>query len=241
MKSKNKFTTVRLPFQNYQPVACKLGSKVNAEDVPVFRGTDVRNLGFRYRSAKNRLKEQSERGEKAKFYLALSYIKLYRAQPEPEFVYVSDARIPPSVKSSMVRHDSRQLVAAGAGEESGVVQLLDESRLQAANDSERTEEEVYYKFRGEDILRKSGLAYSIIRVMNFNESPTGEASTIDLKSSNDEVLDVSRAEVAQICVSALMDPKALNKSFYVSKQGSASSSDEDISLKFSALPADAVS
>jgi hypothetical protein len=240
MKSKNKFTTVRLPFQNYQPVACKLGSKVNAEDVPVFRGTDVRNLGFRYRSAKNRLKEQSERGEKAKFYLALSYIKLYRAQPEPEFVYVSDARIPPSVKSSMVRHDSRQLVAAGAGEESGVVQLLDESRLQAANDSERTEEEVYYKFRGEDILRKSGLAYSIIRVMNFNESPTGEASTIDLKSSNDEVLDVSRAEVAQICVSALMDPKALNKSFYVSKQGSASSSDEDISLKFSALPADAV-
>ena len=241
MKSKNKFSTIRLPFENFKPVARKEGASIKAEDIPVFRGKDIQYLGFRYRSASNRLKEHLEAGDKAKFYLALSYIKLYRAQPEPEFVYVSDARIPPVVKNGMVQHQSRQLIPMGAGEESGVVQLLDDKKLKTAADRDRTEEEVYYKFRGEEILKNSGLSYTVIRVMNYNESPSGEASTIDLKASNDDVTAVSRAEVAQIAVSALMDPNALNKSFYISKRaGKATVRDEDISAKFSALPADAV-
>ena len=242
MKSKNKFSTVRLPFVNFQPVARKEGgSSLKAADVPIFRGKDIQYIGFRYRSGSNKLKEQLEPGDKAKFYLALSYIKLYRAQPEPEFVYVSDARIPPNVKHGMVRHENHQLVSIGPGDDSGGVQLLDDKRLQTASDRDRTEEEVYYKFRGEEILKNSGLSYTIIRVMNYNESPASEASTIDLKASNDEIMDVSRAEVAQVAVSAIMDPKALNKSFYVSKRvGKASARDEDISAKFSSLPVDAV-
>jgi len=242
MKSKNKFSTVRLPFENFQPVARKEGGSTRkAADIPTFRGKDIQYIGFRYRSASNKLKEQLEPGDKAKFYLALSYIKLYRAQPEPEFVYVSDARIPPIVKNGMVKHESRQLVSVGPGDDSGGVQLLDDKKLQTASDRDRTEEEVYYKFRGEEILKNSGLSYTIVRVMNYNESPASEASTIDLKASNNEIMDVSRAEVAQVAVSALMDPKALNKSFYVSKKvGKASARDEDISAKFSALPTDVV-
>ena len=241
MKSKNKFSTIRLPFENFQPVARKDGVTIKPDDIPIFRGKDIQYIGFRYRSASNKLKEQLEPGDKAKFYLALSYIKLYRAQPEPEFVYVSDARIPPVVKNGMVQHDTRQLISVGGEGGMGGVQVLDEKKLQTAADRDRTEEEVYYKFRGEEILKNSGLSYSIIRVMNYNESPTGEASTLDIKSNNDDVTDVSRAEVAQVVVSALMDPKALNKSVYVSKKaGKASARDEDISAKFSALPADAV-
>lgn len=239
MKSRNKFSTIRLPFEKFQPVARRDGaSSLRADEIPVFQGRDIQYLGFRYRSASNTLKEQLEPGDNTKFYLSFSYVKLYRAQPEPEFVYVSDARIPPIVKNGMVKHENRQLVAAGGGG-SGAVQLLDDKKLRTAADRDRTEEEVYYKFRGEEILKNSGLSYTIIRVMNYNESPSGEASTIDLKASSDGITDVSRAEVAQVAVSALMDPKALNKSVYMSKKaGKDSASDEDLSAKFSVLPAD---
>jgi hypothetical protein len=83
-------------------------------------------------------------------------------------------------------------------------------------------------------------SYVIVRISGYNESPSSEASTIDLKSTNNDVKAVSRAEVAQVCVSALLDPNALNKSFYVSKRAKKTASvlDESISAKFQALPAD---
>jgi hypothetical protein len=60
--------------------------------------------------------------------------------------------------------------------------------------------------------------------------------------SNENIQAVSRAEAAQVCVSALLDPNALNKSFYVSKKDKKSikSIDDDISAKFQALPVDHV-
>lgn len=79
-----------------------------------------------------------------------------------------------------------------------------------------------------------------MRVSGYNEILSGEASTIDLKSSNDDIGPVSRADVAQVCVSALLDPNALNKSFYVSKKSGGTRSDEDMSAKFSALPKDSI-
>jgi len=188
-----------------------------------------------------------------RFYLALSYIKLYRSQPEPEFVYLSDARIPPVVRDGMVRHASRQLVTAAPStdDDNGEERLLlDESTMTAtANDPMgRSPEETYYKYRGEEILKKSGLSYAIVRIAGFNESPSGEASTIELTSqspiidSSTSLTDaaVSRADVAQVCVSALLDPHALNKSFYVTKKKVASSQDEDMSAKFAALPIDEI-
>ena len=51
---------------------------------------------------------------------------------------------------------------------------------------------------------------------------------------------VSRAEVAQVCVGALLDPNALNKSVYVSKKRSRAIDDEDISKKFAAVSSDSL-
>jgi hypothetical protein len=48
---------------------------------------------------------------------------------------------------------------------------------------------------------------------------------------------VSRAEAAQVCVSALLEPNALNKSVYMTKKRS-STMEEDISAKFSSLSTD---
>ena len=51
------------------------------------------------------------------------------------------------------------------------------------------------------------------------------------------MLPVSRADAAQVCVSALLDPNALNKSVYMTKKRS-SAMEEDFSAKFSSVKAD---
>ena len=51
---------------------------------------------------------------------------------------------------------------------------------------------------------------------------------------------VSRAEVAQVCVGALLDPNALNKSVYVGKKRSRAIDDEDISKKFADVSSDSL-
>ena len=245
-KSKNKFTTVRLPFENFTPVQKKETGKTRQDvgSIPIFQGSDVRNIGFRYRSASNMLKSKREPGEWSNFYLALSYIKLYRTQPEPEFVYLSDAEIPHVVAADMVRAGTKQLVTANSGSEGDGV-ILNESTLQSATrkDVGRSPEEVYYKYLGEELLKNSGLSYAIARVAGFNEVPASETSTIDLRPTNEEVTAISRAEVAEVCVSALLDSSALNKSFYVTKKkGSVLPTDqaEDMKAKFKALKADVV-
>lgn len=240
-KSRNKFVTVRLSFNNFKPV---LQKEITVENlvVPPFDGSDVQYIGFRYRSASNPKQNKLQDGDNVGFYIALSYVKVYRQQPEPEFVYLSDARIPPVVRSGMVRHDQRRLLVESSswdaiGNAGDVVQILDEKTLQNVNTLERSPEETYFKFRGEEVLKSSGLSYTIVRVAGYNESPSGEASTIDLSSTNSNISPVSRAEAAQVCVSALLDPHALNKSVYIGKR-KGTASDEDISAKFAALPND---
>jgi hypothetical protein len=242
-KSRNKFVTVRLPFESFKPVQRETTDLLDVGSVPAFRGNDVRNIGFRYSSASNVLKSKLEQGEWSSFYLALSYIKLYRTQPEPEIVYLSDAQIPPVVRNGMVRHDARQLITAGGTDGEGAVTLLDESTLRTGTGHRSSPEETYYKYRGEELIKGSGLNYAIARVSGFNEVLTAETSTIDIRPSNEEVSALSRAEIAQVCVSALMDPNALNKSFYVTKkEGAAPTADESDYMrdKFRVLPADVV-
>jgi hypothetical protein len=244
-KSRNKFTTVRLAFERFQPVmretANKRGKKSDAiRNVPQFRGSDIRFLGFRF-SAQDAVTPAIDsafffQGDKdnqyRQFYLAFDYIKVYRAQPEPEFVYLSDARIPRVITGGMVRHDRKQIREKRDS-------ILDESDVLLPAVDQRSSEETYYKYRGEEILKRSGLAYAIVRVAGFNEVSFGEASTIKL-STEPSLEAVSRSDVAQVCALALLDPNALNKSFYMAKSlKAATSDDENISAKFSRIPMDA--
>jgi hypothetical protein len=167
-KSRNKYITVRLPFRNFKPVL-RRGSMKNDENkvVEAFKGSDVQNIGFRYRSASNEAQAQRTKNSKMNsFYVAFSFIKVYRLQPEPEFVYLSDARIPRVITNGMVRHDRRQLLTASDAAERGsasgrddMVQILDEKALQDVNTLARSKEETYYKLRGEETLKNSGLRY----------------------------------------------------------------------------------
>lgn len=256
-KSRNRFKTSRLAFENFKPVQRK--EKNNDEDeeeidgVAPFTGKDVRYIGFRFRSSSNPpffgKKKKDKTGDTFQsFYIALSYIKVYRVQPEPEFIFLSDARIPPRIHNGMVKHEQRLVLTdqdAGEMEEDEnavITTLFDGKTLESISKLERSPEETYFKYRGEEILKRSGLSYTIIRVSGFNELPTSEASTIDLVESNNNLVPVSRSEVAQVCVSALMDPAALNKSVYMTKKKSVSNvwDEEDISAKFEAIQNDPV-
>ena len=62
--SRNKFTTVRLPLERFQPVHCRRPTHtandettteepITLDDVPAFVGQDVRHNGFRFQTANN--------------------------------------------------------------------------------------------------------------------------------------------------------------------------------------------
>ena len=162
-KSMNKFTTVRIPFSNFKKV---FKNKQEEDGKSLFDGKDIRQIGFRFRGDQNsdlvddttmynnKSNQQTKKMKWVKFYLAFSYIKVYRSQPEPEFIYLSDSRIPPKIKNGMVRHDLRQLIM-----EEDSVTIFDEKDVERVtkNPKDRSGEEVYFKYRGEEILRHSGL------------------------------------------------------------------------------------
>ena len=178
-KSRNKFMSIRLPFAMFKPVMRNLNANNDFSDIAssttsLYKGEDVRQIGFRFRSERNfpdaykgykTSQSRSSRGPKQSllpFYLALSYIKVYRAQIEPEFVYISDARIPPLVKNRMVRHEARYIETEAEESSSNIYRILDESKMKKGlGDSRinRSDEETYFKYLGEQLLRNSGLRF----------------------------------------------------------------------------------
>jgi hypothetical protein len=222
-KSANKFVTVRLPFSDFVPKA-RRERKVTTSS-PNFSGKDVKHIGFRVNSkdmigpvAFQRRKREDR--EWNNFYLAFCYIKAYRSQPEPEFVYLSDGLIPPIVLNGMVCHDSKQIRSSDvSGEVGESATIFDEKEAKQviANPKDRSAQETYYKYCGEEILSNSGLSYTVIRVAALNELKSATFSSIRLTNSNEDLIPVSRAEVADVCVSALLDPNARNLSFYMTK------------------------
>ena len=249
-KSKNKFITVRLPFEKFQPVLTESSNgELDLTEIPVFFGQDVQQIGFRYRAASNKASDKVSNGFLSKrerrenennlqsFYLAFSYIKLYRSQPEPEFIYVSDARVPSIVRSDMVNHNTKRIETWKTDTQSTV--LIDDN-APIIHDAVNTEEEVYYKYVGEETLKKSGLAYSVVRVKEYqNTSQDSTLTEIALVSDNESATKVTQDQVAQICVSALLDPGALNKSFYA-KSTKANPDGSNLSSQFESLPKDPV-
>ena len=174
-QSRNKFVSVRMPFSQFKAV--KNGEADTA--AAMFTGKDVRQIGFRFRGNRNKdtspsmFKNINPQRNRRKFYLALSYIKVYRSPPEPEFVYLSDARIPPVVKNGMVRDDVRQIIPAVAIEGNTATEVVGgpsapaaetyrifdekEAKRVAENRMDRSSEETYFKYKGEKLLRDSGL------------------------------------------------------------------------------------
>ncbi|GMH29281.1 hypothetical protein Nepgr_031124 [Nepenthes gracilis] len=78
----------------------------------------------------------------------------------------------------------------------------------------RREQVLKAKKAGEDSLRRSGLGYTIIRPGPLREEPGGQRALV-FDQGNRISQEISCADVADICVKALHDSTARNKSFDV--------------------------
>ncbi|GAB4851198.1 hypothetical protein Ancab_030492 [Ancistrocladus abbreviatus] len=81
-------------------------------------------------------------------------------------------------------------------------------------EASRREQVLKAKKAGEDSLRRSGLGYTIIRPGPLSEEPGGQRALI-FDQGNRISQGISCADVADICVKALHDSTARNKSFDV--------------------------
>ena len=211
-----KFTTFNFPWSMF----------VNERGERGMDARDIRQIGFRFKG-----REKDEPGRpKGKFYLSLSYIKVYKATPEPEIIYVSDGRLPTHVGADQVNENLEQIVLQSDSDGS----LFEEGEEQLSiRDSSR---EMFWKYKGEQSLINSGLGYSIMRVNGYDETQSVTSKLTCQSTDEGGVNKVSRKDVAEVCYRALGDPRVTNKMFYVNKVDTGkvqlASGDSDVFEKF---------
>ena len=92
-----------------------------------------------------------------------------------------------------------------------------------------------WKFKGEEAVRNSGVAYTIIRPGGLVNKAGGENELV-FEQGDDVSGMIPRADVARVCVAALIYPEARNRTFeLVGGEGSAT---DDLRNKFASLSAD---
>ncbi|GER31802.1 NAD(P)-binding Rossmann-fold superfamily protein [Striga asiatica] len=126
------------------------------------------------------------------FQLPVSSIRAYLKEPiTPRFVHVSSAGVTRPERPGLDL--SKQPPAVRLNKELGFI--------------------LTYKLKGEDLIRESGIPYTIVRPCALTEEPAGADLIFD---QGDNITGkISREEVARICIAALESPYACDKTFEV--------------------------
>ncbi|CAI5467512.1 unnamed protein product [Closterium sp. Yama58-4] len=180
--------TVRLPFSSFAPV-------FRARTVPGAPPLDTSNIAslqlmlskFEY---DGRLNPSFTPGP---FTLPLTSIAAYPSDPSPlpRIVHVGSAGVTRPKRPGLDL--SRQPPAVRMNDELGGI--------------------LTWKLRGEDLVRASGLPFTVVRPCALTEEPVGAPLLFD---QGDNITGkIGRAEVARICVEALSSPAAANRTFEV--------------------------
>ncbi len=82
-----------------------------------------------------------------------------------------------------------------------------------------------WKLKGEDVLRASGVPYTVVRPGGLRNAPVGQTALTALQGDPKVSGQISRADVAAVCVAALGNPAATGKTFEVIGADGAPSSD----------------
>ncbi|KAG5562023.1 hypothetical protein RHGRI_004905 [Rhododendron griersonianum] len=128
------------------------------------------------------------------FQLPVSSIRSYIKDPiTPRFVHVGSAGVTRTERPGLDL--SKQPPAVRLNKELGFI--------------------LTFKLKGEDLIRESGIPYTIVRPCALTEEPAGADLIFD---QGDNITGkISREEVARICVAALESPYACDKTFEVVK------------------------
>ncbi|KAK9714525.1 hypothetical protein RND81_06G101000 [Saponaria officinalis] len=178
---------IKLPFSSLRPIF----RARTVPDAPPFDATNINSLQLMYSKFEydGKLNPTFTEGP---FELPLSTIRAYIQEPiSPRFVHVSSAGV--------TRPDRPGL---------DLTKQPPAVRLNKELDFILT-----YKLKGEDVLRESGIPYTIVRPCALTEEPAGADLIFD---QGDNITGkISREEVARICVAALGSPDARDKTFEV--------------------------
>lgn len=72
-----------------------------------------------------------------------------------------------------------------------------------------------WKLKGEDYLRSSGINYTIVRPGGLHDKPGGEQLIVMDQGDAVKVVGISREDVATVCVAAIGNEAAIDKTFEV--------------------------
>ncbi|XP_002968299.2 uncharacterized protein LOC9631474 [Selaginella moellendorffii] len=184
---KNSWTQVRVPFSSFVPVF----RARTVQDAPPFDVSSIASLQLMYSKFEydGRLNPTFEPGS---FAIPIASIKAYLNEPvTPRFVHVSSAGVTRPDRPGLDL--SKQPPAVRLNKELGDI--------------------LTYKLKGEDLIRESGVPFTIVRPCALTEEPAGAELQFD---QGDNITGkISREEVARICVAALESPAACNVTFEV--------------------------
>lgn len=200
---KDSWVNVRIPFKALIPVF----RAKTLKDVPAFDSSQVYALQlmlskFEYDGGLN------PHFQPGGFALQVETIKAYGGEIKPQFIMISSAGVTRPGRPGI-----------NLEEEPPAVRMNDQ--LGGI---------LTWKLRGEDAVRESGLAYTIIRPCALTEEVGGKALVFD---QGDNIRGkVSRDDIAELCLQTLEQPKACHVTFEVKEADSSVNSLDWDSLFF---------
>lgn len=184
---KEQWQTVRLPFSSFKPIF-RARTVTDAAPLDTSRVASLQLMYSKF-EYDGKLNPSFEPGS---FELPVSSIKAYLKEPiTPRFVHVGSAGVTRPERPGLDL--SKQPPAVRLNKELGYI--------------------LTFKLKGEDLLRDSGIPYTIIRPCALTEEPAGADLIFD---QGDNITGkISREEVARICVAALESSYACDTTFEV--------------------------
>lgn len=182
----NCWMSVQIPFAELIPVfRAKTLPEAEAFDTSKVYSMQLMLSKFEYNGALN------SRFSPGLFALEIESIKAYGGKPTPQLIHISSAGVTRPGRPGI-----------NLEEEPPAVRL-----------NEQLGGILTWKLRGEDLVRQSGLNYTIIRPCALTEKPGDKALIFD---QGDTIKgQVSRDAIAELCLQSLQLSEACNKTFEV--------------------------
>ncbi|XP_063939214.1 protein HIGH CHLOROPHYLL FLUORESCENCE PHENOTYPE 173, chloroplastic isoform X2 [Daucus carota subsp. sativus] len=178
---------VRVPFSSLRPIF----RARTVQDAPPFDPSQIISLQLMFSKFEydGKLNPTFVEGP---FQLPLSVIRAYIKEPiTPRFIHVGSAGVTRVERPGLDL--SKQPPAVRMNKELGSI--------------------LTFKLKGEDLIRESGIPYTIIRPCALTEEPAG--ADLIFEQGDNITGKISREEVALICVAALGSSNACDKTFEV--------------------------
>lgn len=182
-----QWQSIKVPFTSLLPIF----RAKTVKDAPPFDPSSIISLQLMFSKFEydGKLNPTFKEGE---FQLPLSSIRAYISDPiTPRFVHVGSAGVTRPERPGLDL--SKQPPAVRLNKELGSI--------------------LTFKLKGEELIRESGMPYTIVRPCALTEEPAGADLIFD---QGDNITGkISREEVALICIAALESPYACDKTFEV--------------------------